>query len=95
MSAPLLTPLDTPIFDDDVIAEMEEHADDVPQCICWMGAPCPAIATHSASCNACTGLIGLVCATHAMAVVEDRRVAVHASCGSSGSVCDLVKVVPL
>lgn len=33
MPAPLLTPLDTPIFDDDVIAEMEQHLDDVPPCI--------------------------------------------------------------
>jgi|GEM_PF-2318981 len=33
MSLPLLTPLDTPIFDEDVIAEMEEHFDDVVPCL--------------------------------------------------------------
>lgn len=32
MSLPVLTPLDTPIFDEDVIAELEEHFDDTPTC---------------------------------------------------------------
>lgn len=32
MSTPTLTPLETPIFDDDVIASMEEHADDEVSC---------------------------------------------------------------
>lgn len=33
MTVPLLTPLDTPIFDEDVIAEIEEHLDDVVPCV--------------------------------------------------------------
>ncbi|MDQ1206183.1 hypothetical protein QE377_002542 [Microbacterium sp. SORGH_AS 862] len=32
MSIPTLTPLETPIFDDDVIAEMEQHVDEVLAC---------------------------------------------------------------
>lgn len=33
MSTPLLTPLESAIFDEDVIAEMEKHIDDAVPCI--------------------------------------------------------------
>ncbi|MBN9176097.1 MAG: hypothetical protein J0I43_01825 [Microbacterium sp.] len=44
MSVPLLTPLDSPIFDEDVIAGLDEHFDEVPRCEAPKGCDKPA--TH-------------------------------------------------
>ncbi|ALJ20395.1 hypothetical protein [Microbacterium sp. No. 7] len=60
MSAPLLTPLDSPIFDDDVISEMEEHLNDAAACEtdeCVRGAEVRAVAR-------CCGRTTLLCTEH-------------------------------
>jgi len=44
MSAPVLTPLETPIFDDDVIADLEEHIGDEVMCERPAGCDRPAVA---------------------------------------------------
>jgi hypothetical protein len=58
VSAPLLTPLDSPVFDDDVIAGMEERFDDPVTC---RGCERSAVAVARMR---CCGTSGPICGEH-------------------------------
>jgi uncharacterized protein with PIN domain len=100
MSTPLLTPAQTPIFDDLVISELEEHFDDE--------VPCVVSAEHAAEvrvqCRGCgTGV--LACTGHAEKMRADVERMIAASllgfvacsrCKRFGwSFDEIAKVVPL
>lgn len=97
MSAPLLTPLDTPIFDEDVLGHIEEHADDAPTCdACERPAAVRFV-------HRCCGVAELVCAPHLEACerwLEQRSRTVHCTICKEQflppvSVEKVAKVVPL
>lgn len=60
MSIPILTPLDSPIFDEDVLTEMSEHVDDDVACLVH---GCEAAATVRLVFRCC-GASGPLCKEH-------------------------------
>lgn len=100
MSTPLLTPVESPIFDDLVIAELEEHFDE--------DVPCHVSSEHAAEvsvqCRGCGSGVA-VCDEHAERIRHDVDEAIAASalgfvvcqrCKAMGfSFDEIAAVVPL
>jgi hypothetical protein len=95
MSAPLLTPLDSPIFDEDVITEMEDHSDEEVMC---MRADAAAIAQLLTTC--CSAGY-LVCEGHLQKSRETIQRSMSVRCKTCRHEClwptfdDVYRVVPL
>jgi hypothetical protein len=84
------------IHDEDVIAEMEGHADDELQCIITEGREkCEAAATHILVCRNCNKHAACACERHAVMVATSEQPTKHATCGAVGALRDLIRVVPL
>lgn len=96
MTAPLLTPVDTAIFDEDVIRDLEEHQDDVLPCRASdCSGKCEREATHVLVCRACNRQASYVCGPHGVVAASSSAPATHTVCGIRGPFRELVRVVPL
>lgn len=96
MTAPLLTPADTAIFDEDVIRDLEEHQDDVLPCrVSDRTGKCEREATHVLVCRICNRQSCHVCGPHGAWAAESTVPATHTVCGIRGPIRELVRVVPL
>jgi len=76
MSTPVLTPLDTPIFDDDVIADMETRYDGEVACEHPWGCELHAVMLIRMR---CCGASHMFCLLHGLHTVEEMRFYLRAS----------------
>lgn len=101
-SAPVLSPVEEReasrfgIHALEILAEMEEHADDELACkFRYNSDPCGHVATHVAICPGCNVQISVLCTGHAAAIKASvHLIAEHLRCGWTAPLCEL-KVVPL
>ncbi|WP_336642310.1 hypothetical protein [Microbacterium sp. MMO-56] len=94
MTVPVLTPLDSPIFDDDVIAEIESRLEEVPPCV--VCAATAELRIEMRCCNEdallCKPCFQRWCAQVAVASVRFNLTCAH--CGADlWRYCDLANLV--
>lgn len=97
VTAPSLTPLDSAIFDEDVVAEMESEDLD-PRCTCThvrSGALCGRLAVAWGRCRSCGEHVAFICAPHSETVRRSERRVQHDACGAAGPCADICEVLPL
>lgn len=93
MTAPTLTPLDTPLFDDDVIADLEEHIGDSPSCEAPKGCDEVAVARFVVVCPCRKVRLG--CAPHIDSTSRWFDQSGTIRCQSCGGLVETYRVIPL
>lgn len=87
------------IFDEEKFANIIHASDIGPKCE-WPvnesdpldDTACGDTATHITRCRACKQFAKLLCTPHALRVPTDRMPIVHAECGATGPLCEVMGV---